>query len=109
MQRFLNRHAEEPLHNFHKGCCKSIRLAHTCASATSTTHHLICCLCHAKTGLTRRMGTHPSGPATVEGAEGQSLSSWIEANPSVLGAIGPLFGDIPFLFKVSMYSIPQLA
>ena len=48
------------------------------------------------------MGTHPSGPATVEGSEGQSLSSWIGANPSALGAIGPLFGDIPFLFKVTI-------
>ncbi|CAL5220012.1 g1957 [Coccomyxa viridis] len=47
------------------------------------------------------MGTHPSGPATVEGAEGQTLSSWIAANPSALGSVGSLFGsDIPFLFKV---------
>lgn len=53
------------------------------------------------TKLTCRMGTHPSGPAVVEGTEGQTLQSWIAANPAALGAIAPLFGsDIPFLFKV---------
>ena len=48
-----------------------------------------------------RMGTHPSGPAVVDGTEGQTLASWIAANPCALGSITPLFGtDIPFLFKV---------
>lgn len=66
-------------------------------------------LCHAETELTCRMGTHPSGPAIVEGAEGESLSSWIAANPSALGSIGPLFGnDIPFLFKVLAHRTPSL-
>ena len=52
----------------------------------------------------RRMGTHPSGPAVVDGTEGQTLASWIAANPCALGTIAPLFGnDMPFLFKVSPY------
>ncbi|CAK0769933.1 hypothetical protein CVIRNUC_003717 [Coccomyxa viridis] len=47
------------------------------------------------------MGTHPSGPAVVDGTEGQTLASWIAANPCALGSIAPLFGnDMPFLFKV---------
>ena len=67
------------------------------------------CVMH-DTGWTCRMGTHPSGPATVEGAEEQTLSSWIAANPSALGSVGPLFGsDIPFLFKVPFHRSPPSA
>ena len=56
------------------------------------------CLMHP---LEYRMGTHPSGPAVVDGTEGQTLASWIAANPCALGSIAPLFGnDMPFLFKV---------
>lgn len=50
-----------------------------------------------------RMGTHPSGPATVMGTEGTSLTQWLSTHASALGDAPLYFGnDIPFLFKVDI-------
>ncbi|CAL8468083.1 g7622 [Coccomyxa elongata] len=47
------------------------------------------------------MGTHPSGPATVIGLDGMTLSQWLSNHPSALGDAHEYFGNgIPFLFKV---------
>ncbi len=50
------------------------------------------------------MGTHPSGPATVIGLDGTTLSQWLNNHPSALGDAQEYFGnDIPFLFKVRSF------
>lgn len=49
-----------------------------------------------------RMGTHPSGPATLASDPEQTLKAWIQANPAALGdKVLKRFGvDLPYLFKV---------
>jgi mannose-6-phosphate isomerase len=50
-----------------------------------------------------RMGTHPSGAATLAEGDfaGAPLLAFIRDNPQVLGEAGPQFGaDLPFLLKV---------
>ena len=50
----------------------------------------------------RRMGSHPSGPATIAASEkGMTLSSWLSENVKALGtATRDRFGAVlPFLFK----------
>lgn len=52
--------------------------------------------------VTHRMGTHPSGPATLAADPEKTLKEWIQANPSALGdQVLKRFGvDLPYLFKV---------
>lgn len=47
------------------------------------------------------MGTHPNCPSVVA-ATGESLRSWIEAHPQVLGttSLRHFGADLPYLFKV---------
>ena len=52
-----------------------------------------------------RMGSHPSGPAMVEGLEGVTLKEWLVSHSAALGDVPTLFGsDIPFLFKVPLHT-----
>lgn len=50
--------------------------------------------------MSDRMGTHPSGPASVE--DGPALLDILKSNPSLIGVIPPEYecNDLPFLFKV---------
>ncbi|KAK2076536.1 hypothetical protein QBZ16_005296 [Prototheca wickerhamii] len=49
-----------------------------------------------------RMGTHPSGPSTLNALTGPPLSALLEAHPELMGAAASLGepGTLPFLFKV---------
>lgn len=49
----------------------------------------------------RRMGTHPSGPAVIHGTN-TTLKQWIAQHPEALGeVVHKRFGDdLPYLFKV---------
>ena len=48
------------------------------------------------------MGTHPSGPSTLNALTGPPLSALLEAHPELMGAAASLGepGTLPFLFKV---------
>jgi hypothetical protein len=53
----------------------------------------------------RRMGTHPSGPATVLGNDkALTLKQWIEEHLEALGdrVLSQFGADLPFLFKVGL-------
>jgi mannose-6-phosphate isomerase len=47
------------------------------------------------------MGTHPSGPARIEGSE-QLLVEWLKDKSASVGKVpsGYAENDLPFLFKV---------
>ena len=51
---------------------------------------------------TRRMGTHPSGPAMLAADPATSLQDWLEQHSQALGpTVLKRFGlKLPFLFKV---------
>ena len=102
---------KEAAYHVLESCYQIVSTAYICmAMAVCTMHDMMHRRAVLRLGWTCRMGTHPSGPATVEGAEGQTLSSWIAANPSALGSVSALFGsDIPFLFKVPILRSPSSA
>lgn len=51
--------------------------------------------------MINRMGTHPSGPAKLDGKD-ELLSDWLKANATAVGFVpsGYVADDLPYLFKV---------